>query len=111
MVTFIKFSITSLKFITTARPTVLVSQMFLAIQSVRDDHSPRTRTMRFLKPTKLGVTSESWLRHEVLALECTAATCRYLLDAGMLDLAGTMGWDGSCDEFTNGVLLLLAITC
>lgn len=90
---------------------MLVSQIFFVDQSVSDDRSPRTRTMRFRKPRKLGDTSESWLRHEVLALECTAATCRYLLDAGIFDLAETIGWDGCCDEFTNGVLLLLAISC
>lgn len=67
--------------------------------------------MRFLKPRKLGDTSESWLRHEVLALECTAATCRYLLDAGFFDVAEMIGWDGSRVELIIGVLLLLAIFC
>jgi hypothetical protein len=37
----------------------------------------RTITMRFLKPMKLGVVGESWLKHDVLAIEWTAATCLY----------------------------------
>lgn len=35
--------------------------------------------MRFLKPTKLGIASASWLRHDVWATEWTAATCLYFL--------------------------------
>lgn len=31
-------------------------------------------TIRFLKPRKLGVSAESWLKHEVRFFECTAAT-------------------------------------
>lgn len=34
-------------------------------------------TMRFRKPIKLGVASESWLKHDGRLLECTAATWRY----------------------------------
>lgn len=36
--------------------------------------------MRFRKPRKLGAVSESWLRHDGLVLECTAATCLYFCD-------------------------------
>lgn len=39
-----------------------------------------TMTIRFLNPRKLGVTSVSRLKHELRALECTAAICRYLDD-------------------------------
>jgi hypothetical protein len=39
----------------------------------------RTMTIKFLKPMKLGVVVESWLRQDVLGLECTAATCLYFL--------------------------------
>ena len=35
--------------------------------------------MRFLKPTKLGVSSDSWLRQVVRVSECVAKTWRYLL--------------------------------
>lgn len=38
---------------------------------------PSTITIKFLKPRKLGATSESWLRQDVLGFECTAATCLY----------------------------------
>lgn len=34
-------------------------------------------TIKFLNPTKLGETSESWLRQEAFGSECTAATCLY----------------------------------
>jgi hypothetical protein len=34
----------------------------------------RTKIMRFLKPTKLGVFSASWLRHEVREDACVAKT-------------------------------------
>lgn len=34
-------------------------------------------TMRFRNPIKLGVASESWLKHEGRLLEWTAATWRY----------------------------------
>lgn len=37
----------------------------------------KTRTIKFLKPRKLGAASLSWLRHDVRGLECTAATCLY----------------------------------
>jgi len=32
---------------------------------------------------KLGVVGESWLRQEVLGLECTAATCLYFFCADL----------------------------
>lgn len=43
----------------------------------RTNSLPRTMTMRFRKPIKLGVASESWLKHDGRTLECTAATWRY----------------------------------
>ena len=42
--------------------------------------------MRFRKPRKLGLFSESELRHEVRDRECTAATCLYLTGALSADL-------------------------
>jgi hypothetical protein len=38
-----------------------------------------TRTIRFRKPTKLGLSSASWLRHELCSSECVAKTCRYFV--------------------------------
>jgi hypothetical protein len=38
-----------------------------------------TRTIRFRNPTKLGLFSASWLRHELRSSECVAKTCRYLV--------------------------------
>lgn len=38
-----------------------------------------TRIMRFRKPTKLGCSSASWLRHEVRANEWVAKTWRYFV--------------------------------
>lgn len=40
-----------------------------------------TRAPRFLNPRKLGLSLESWLRHEVLFTECTAKVCLYFLGA------------------------------
>lgn len=40
--------------------------------------------MRFLKPTKLGVLSASWLRHEVRVRECVAKTWRYFVSRASL---------------------------
>jgi hypothetical protein len=37
----------------------------------------RTITIKFLNPRKLGATSESWLKYDVLGVECTAAICLY----------------------------------
>ncbi|KAK1242205.1 hypothetical protein MKX07_000191 [Trichoderma sp. CBMAI-0711] len=34
-------------------------------------------TMRLRNPRKLGAAGESWLRHDGLVWECTAATWRY----------------------------------
>ena len=45
-------------------------------------------TIRFLKPRKLGASFESWLKQEVLGLEWTAATCRYLEGVGFLEPRG-----------------------
>lgn len=42
--------------------------------------------MRFRKPRKLGLLSESELRHEVRDRECTAATCLYFTGALSADL-------------------------
>ena len=38
-----------------------------------------TKTMRFLKPTKLVVSVDSWLRQVIRDSECVAKTWRYLL--------------------------------
>ena len=43
-------------------------------------------TIRFLKPRKLGAASESWLRQDVLGLECTAAMCLYFFPELPADL-------------------------
>lgn len=58
---------------------------------------PRTITIRFLKPTKLGIASASWLRHDVCATEWTAATCLYFLlmrtrrrASGVLSISSTV---------------------
>ena len=40
-----------------------------------------TRTPRFLKPKKLGLDVESWLKHDVLGTACTANVCLYFFDA------------------------------
>lgn len=40
-----------------------------------------TNAPRFLKPKKLGLSVESWLRHEVLGTACTANVCLYFLGA------------------------------
>lgn len=41
-------------------------------------HIPKTSTMRFLKPAKLGVSVESELRQDVFRVEWTAKICLYL---------------------------------
>ena len=46
--------------------------------------------MRFLNPKKLGAASESWLRHEVLGFECTAAMCLYFFSSFCLGLPLTI---------------------
>lgn len=40
--------------------------------------------MRFLKPTKLGLLSASWLRHEVRVRACVAKTWRYFVSRASL---------------------------
>lgn len=40
-----------------------------------------TNAPRFLKPKKLGLSVESWLRHDVLGTACTANVCLYFLGA------------------------------
>ena len=47
-------------------------------------------TIRFLKPRKLGAALESWLKHEVLGMECTAAMCRYFFF--VRGRTGSRGW-------------------
>lgn len=43
-----------------------------------------TKTPRFLKPKKLGLSGESWLKHEVLGALCTANVCLYFLGIGVV---------------------------
>lgn len=57
--------------------------------------SPRTITMRFRKPTKLGAASESWLRHEGLVCECTAATWRYFFCGVARSFSAVVPFSGS----------------
>lgn len=40
-----------------------------------------TNAPRFLKPKKLGLSTASWLKHDVLGTECTAKVCLYFFDA------------------------------
>lgn len=61
--------------------------------------APRTRTIKFRNPRKLGAASESWLRHDVRNLECTAATWRYLVgvEAGLGEpFGGEVPFDSIC---------------
>ena len=44
---------------------------------------------------KLGVVGESWLRHEVLGRECTAATCLYFFCVPLIRV--TSGFDDVSD--------------
>lgn len=53
----------------------------------------RTITTKFLKPRKLGATVESWLRHDALGVECTAAICLYFFFRW-----DRTGWRGCMDE-------------
>lgn len=50
-------------------------------------------TIKFLKPRKLGAASESWLRHEALGTEWTAAMCLYFFLWWE-----RMGWRGCIDD-------------
>jgi len=61
-------------------------------------HVLKTITIRFLNPRKLGAASESWLRHDVLGLECTAAMCLYLFSQFLV------GWPLSCVLWLVGTL-------
>lgn len=45
--------------------------------SHRESTIPSTMTMRLRNPRKLGAAVESWLKHDGLVCECTAATWRY----------------------------------
>ena len=65
---------------------------------------PRTITIKFLKPKKLGAISESWLRHDVLGFECTAATCLYFFFRKVR--MGARGW-----SFVENPLVLLEFAC
>ena len=65
--TFCRFTIINRKFDTTA--TVSHVQTEPTGESVRS-----TKIMRFLKPTKLGELSASWLKQDVLVDECVAKT-------------------------------------
>lgn len=57
----------------------------------RSEYLLNTITIKFLKPRKLGISAESWLKHEALFFECTAATCR---STGGVD--GLTPDDGAC---------------
>lgn len=48
--------------------------------------------MRFLKPTKLGCFSASWLRHEVRVTEWVAKTWRYFVSRMRWTVLLTLGW-------------------
>ena len=66
----------------------------------------RTKTMRFLKPTKLGAVSASWLRHEVRDNECVAKTWRYLASRmrwiGLL-AGGSWAWLRAMEAWARGI--------
>ncbi len=70
--TFMEFSITRRRFITTGFPYQLLdSDQGVCVQI------PRTMTIRFRNPRKLGDCCESWLRHDVRSRAWTAAICLY----------------------------------
>ncbi len=54
-------------------------------------------TIKFRKPMKLGVVGESWLRHDVLGRECTAATCLYFFCTFWV--GGAAGFDPTSEPF------------
>ena len=58
-----KFSTISRKFITTITSSQLHSML------CRGSILLKTMTIKFRKPRKLGVVSESWLRQELLTIE------------------------------------------
>ena len=77
--TFMKFSTTKRRFITTAGKFALALYF---IPDCSEWDSLNTITIKFLKPKKFGDTSESWLKWEFRVFEWTAAICRYL-DTGL----------------------------
>jgi hypothetical protein len=58
-------------------------------------------TIKFLKPMKLGVVVESWLKQDVRGSEWTAATCLYFFcclmlrgsPVGSLVVLGPLVWE------------------
>jgi hypothetical protein len=64
-------------------------------------------TIKFRKPMKLGVVGESWLRHEVLGRECTAATCLYFFWARLA--LTTAGFDAVFDPLACELAGLLVM--
>lgn len=81
-----KFSMIKRRFIITK-----MSHVSNCSDASRDDGREfvlRTRTIRFLKPKKLGATSESWLKTDALGFEWYAATCLYFLSIVFESLEG-----------------------
>jgi hypothetical protein len=73
---------------------------------------PSTITIKFRKPIKLGAETASWLRHEGLDWEWTAATWRYFFWNDFLSclVASALLFDWLADEFVFRVRTLVAVS-
>jgi hypothetical protein len=75
--TFLKFSSIKRRFPTTDRSQIQLPRGGRRLAEVFLADILKTMTIKFLKPRKLGAASESWLRHDALGAEWTAAMCLY----------------------------------
>lgn len=71
-----------------------------------------TNAPRLRKPKKLGLSVESWLKHEVRSTACTAKVCLYFLDALCEDafLEASTGLDARGTVVGTSWLVVIAVS-